>query len=530
MRAGEKGIVPRGLTSDAWTSWFEGPARPRNGSRLSGSGFRAEPRGMRPRIRQLFTALVLSSLLMLAACAGTAPEVTDTVETGESEIDTDDGNEEAAEAAETEVQGDEVTAESAESHKPRSVETVADESLISIDLTAAAALTDTEAGESELEKKAVAKEAETGKKINKEIITKETPTQEVEIQEVLTLETVTPEVEIQETTTQKTVTPEVEILPNPLLSEDRPYVEIVASDPIEPGRAADTTTAESEEQALNDPAVSAATPSRLLEGPGEFTITLEGLGWIFRSDRSTPGSWRFLERELDGNSTHFRFMFTETGNWNLVFERQDLSSGASENVVRTVMVSEDDGSPRIDNGPVPETSENPIPGIMPMDAETRNDAALIAADEGRFGEAIEYWEQDASRNDEAGRRARASLVENAARSGSIGPLITWLPKYMEDGPDPEILAAALEVFDEQAGYDGQSYLILEELIVSDFGTRRPEWLYRLAFYLEKPGEDRDLDRSAELYQEVINGWPITVWRDLSLERLLWLQRHYFRVR
>ncbi|MCK5248961.1 MAG: hypothetical protein KAJ98_03295, partial [Spirochaetaceae bacterium] len=131
---------------------------------------------MRPRIRQLFTALVLSSLLMLAACAGTAPEVTDTVETGESEIDTDDGNEEAAEAAETEVQGDEVTAESAESHKPRSVETVADESLISIDLTAAAALTDTEAGESELEKKAVAKEAETGKKINKEIITKETPT------------------------------------------------------------------------------------------------------------------------------------------------------------------------------------------------------------------------------------------------------------------------------------------------------------------------------------------------------------------
>ena len=121
-------------------------------------------------------------------------------------------------------------------------------------------------------------------------------------------------------------------------------------------------------------------------------------------------------------------------------------------------------------------------------------------------------------------------MENAADTGSIGPLVTWLPKYLGDKPDAETLAAALDAFEGQAGYESESLQILEELAEIDFGIRRPEWLYRLASYLEKPGPERNLDRSAVLYQEVISSWPLTVWRDLSEERLLWLQRHYFRVR
>ena len=490
--------------------------------------------------RPLFTAVVCIAVLILAACAGTAVDETEEPMLAAADEAVDEAADEVSDIEEVSVTGDNVdtievsdSGKTAESEKPVDSEPLPDdiddaevqaesvESLTpEIEETAVDEFlqpADTEVEESTIEKEVVPEEAVTNDAETKEAETKETETQETETQETETQETETP--------------------PNPLLVEDRPYSETkappvaaVVSDTIEPSKTADMATAEPEEQALDDPAVSAASPSRLLEGPGEFTITLEGLGWIFRSDRSTPGSWRFLERELDGNSTHFRFMFTETGNWNLVFERQDLSSGGSENVVRTVMVGEDDGRPRIDNGPIPEFSENPIPGTMPMDAEARNEAAIIAADEGHFGEAIEYWEQDASRNDEAGRRARASLMKNAARSGSIGPLITWLPKYIEDGPDPDILALVLEVFDEQAGYDSQSLLILEELTASGEGIRRAEWLYRLASYLEKPGEDRDLDRSAALYQNVINGWPLTEWRDLSEERLLWLQRHYFRIR
>ena len=293
-------------------------------------------------------------------------------------------------------------------------------------------------------------------------------------------------------------------------------------------QAAVVETAVPEE--LNNPAAAAAAPSRILENPGEFTITMEGLGWIFRSDRSTPGSWRFMERTLNGNSTNFRFMFTEPGSWNLVFQRQDLSSGGSEEALRKVVVGSEDGIARMDNGPPPEPSENAISGILPGDADSRNTAAGVAQAEGRPEDAMKYWEVDAHRDDEAGKRARASLVENAVATESVNPLITWLPRYLKDNPDNSVLAGALDIFFSFSCYDEQCIEILEILAVSDNGDRKPEWLYRLASYLEKPGENRDLDRSASLYQEVINRWPLSSWRDKSEERLLWLQRHYFRVR
>ena len=280
---------------------------------------------------------------------------------------------------------------------------------------------------------------------------------------------------------------------------------------------------------LITPGEQAAAPSRWMESPGEFTVLLEGQGWVFRSDLSTPGSWRFLGRELDGQSTRFTFLFDEPGDWNLVFERQDLSSGGSERALRVVRVG-GDGNPVVENGPLSRRDGASIPGDMPDSPAERTAAAREAADAGRSAEALGYWSKDADRDDRIGRDARAAIVEEAARTGSVGPLVTWLPEYIEDGADPAVLMAALRVLENQMGYDDSTALVVEELAGNTADPRRPEWLYRLARILEKPGESRDLDRSAALYRQVIEDWPLTEWRDLSEERLAWLERHYFRVR
>lgn len=141
-----------------------------------------------------------------------------------------------------------------------------------------------------------------------------------------------------------------------------------------------------------------------------------------------------------------------------------------------------------------------------------------------------FRERDAADPGPAGRRARKAIVEIASASGSIKPLITWLPAYIKDGPEIDTLAAALKVFETQAGYDRQIMAILDILAGMDQSDRLPEWLYLQASILEKPGPDRDLDRAAMLYQQVITQWPLSSWRDLSEERLTWLKRHYFRVR
>ena len=326
---------------------------------------------------------------------------------------------------------------------------------------------------------------------------------------------------------------------NPLLSAEKPAAKSTGIDETRNAISGPTSSEiapliaeagqfDQPDEASNDAAASAAAPARFLETPGELTITLESIGWIFRSDRSTPGAWRFLGRENIGNSTSFRFLFSEIGKWDLVFERQNLSGGESEEVVRRVAVSEVDDSPGIESGPLPLPSPNPISGTPPADADARYLAALGAVEADKIDEAIKYYEQDASRNDSAGVRARSALVETAAKFGTVGPLLTWLPRYLEDNPSPEVLREALEVFSNEAGYDNQSRIILEKL--GESGNNQPEWIYRLALLLEKPGEERDLDRATHLYQEVINGWPLSEWRDLSEERLLWLQRHYFRIR
>ena len=326
---------------------------------------------------------------------------------------------------------------------------------------------------------------------------------------------------------------------NPLLFADRPPADSAgveeAPDAAPPPASAKVTTpagelasGQSSQPNEADPAASAAAPMRFLEAPGNITITLDSIGWIFRSDRSTPGAWRFLGREIIGDSTNFHFLFSEIGRWNLVFERQDLSSGKSEEVIRKVAVDEADGLLGMENGPIPTASQNPISGEPPADADARYAAARAAATAGKIDEAIKYYEQDASRNDSAGARARGALVETAAKSGALGPLLTWLPRYLKDGPSPEVLRAALEIFTTEAGYNAQSRAILEELAESE--NNNPEWLYRLAILLEKAGEERDLDRAARLHQEVLSRWPLSEWRDRSEERLLWLQWHYFRVR
>jgi hypothetical protein len=362
---------------------------------------------------------------------------------------------------------------------------------------------------------------------------------------------------------QKTLSPIPSPSPpvNPLLIEDRPYSEDVVvpstppqiaspsfppreipqppaaeapmiEEPSSAPRIVESPSLETENipmRPYEDPETAAAAPSRILDGPGEFSVVLDGPGWVFRSDLSTPGAWRFLARERDGESTRFRFIFDRTGRWEMVFERQDLSSGGSERATRSVVVGED-GGPSVSLGPLPQGEETAIPGTLPESPDERHLAAETAVAQGQIGEALELWEQDASRDDADGKRARSAIMFHAAETGAVGPLINWLPQYLSDGPDPEVLSATLETFENQAGYLEQKIDILESLLGMKEEGNRAEWLYRLASYLEQPGVGRNLDRAAALYSEVIEDWPLTVWRDLSEERLNWLKRYYFRIR
>ncbi len=290
-------------------------------------------------------------------------------------------------------------------------------------------------------------------------------------------------------------------------------------------KSADTSENTGKKPFFPDPSA----PARQMEGPGEISILLEGLAWVFRSDLSTPGNWQFLSRERENNSTRFDFRFPEEGHWNLVFTQQDLATGKENKTARRVDVGKDSGAGPL-NGPSSKPGEKAVSGEFLSEPQQRFDAALQAAASGNIREAIALWEQDASKEDEDGRRARAAIVEEAVRSASPGLLVKWLEPYIQDGGNPETLSAALALLDNNAGYGKETTAALEALARWDNYPESAEWIYRLARQLEEPGENRNLDRAAELYRQIIDKWPLSRWRDLSEERILWLQRHYFRVR
>lgn len=266
-------------------------------------------------------------------------------------------------------------------------------------------------------------------------------------------------------------------------------------------------------------------PDQFMENPGEFSASLEGQGWVFRSDLSTPGGWRFLNRERRENASLFNFLFSEEGNWNLVFDRQDLADGGIERRVRKVHVG---GGEAID---ILEEQESISPEVMAENNVEQNEVnSQPAALSGQYLEALKRWETEAEDPTEVGVRAREAIVREAAKNGTTALLAAWLPRYLEDGADPEVLALSLKTLDDTDGYEDGVISILEELLRFESHGQGDEWLYRLASYLEKPGERRDLSRAVKLYQKLVESWPFSKWRESAEERLIWLNRHYFRLR
>ncbi len=241
------------------------------------------------------------------------------------------------------------------------------------------------------------------------------------------------------------------------------------------------------------------------ENPGGFSADLQGKGWVFRSDLSTSGDWRFVNREQVGDATRFNFQFGDSGSWNLVFDRRSLTSEGVERVVKKVskgIVND------VSSEPLQDDTGDPILG---------NDKKL------------RQLEAEAEQQTESGEMAREAMIREAIQSGAISLLLKWLPLYLTDKPDLGVLISILDALDNTGEYDEEEMAVLEKLLQFQTDERSAEWLYRLAAKLEKPGERRDISRAMELYQMVVDSWPYSEWRNLAGRRLIWLSRHFFRL-
>ena len=149
---------------------------------------------------------------------------------------------------------------------------------------------------------------------------------------------------------------------------------------------------------LKDPAVAAASPSRLLDSPGEVTITLAGLGWIFRSDLSTPGLLAIPGTSPKRRFHGFQVSFYRVRGLESGFRAPGSRQRAAANRKPGRYMSGTQGGTSVtENGPIPAKSGNPISGNLPQDPDGRYSGRFGRRDPGghRSG-AMEFWEKDAA--------------------------------------------------------------------------------------------------------------------------------------
>ncbi len=347
------------------------------------------------------------------------------------------------------------------------------------------------------------------------------PTSEISMDTLSTSETIMDTPPTPGTVTDATPASETTMNAPPIsetVVDASPTSETTMDTPLTPGTVTDATPAS--ETTMNAPPISETvvdappTSETTMDTPltavkhdsSDFSPTLEGWGWVFRSDLSTPGNWRFLNRERAGNSTKFNFNFDDEGTWSFVFDQQNLSEGGRRREIRKLKYSKDLGVEIIDSGelnsPVPETEEytdiQDDPEPVPKES--------VAVD---------------SRTTEA-------LIQEAIKNGSAGEIASLLPRYMENEVDPEVLDSVVNILDDAAGYEEEVFNALISLSQFSSHQKNAEWLFRLASFLAKPGEKRSLSQAVVFYQKVIDSWPLSRWRELAEERLIWLKRHYFR--
>ncbi|MFW5684904.1 MAG: hypothetical protein ACOC1I_08630, partial [Spirochaetota bacterium] len=166
--------------------------------------------------------------------------------------------------------------------------------------------------------------------------------------------------------------------------------------------------------------------------------------------------------------------------------------------------------------------------------------SLISAGNANASPAVAraFWRALASSGSSRAPQARRALVELSLEHGGAGELaeaLVLLDEAGEAGPD-ELARGALVLAD--AGSQ-EAVPILARAVRGDRAggeaTRLvfasgDETLYELARFLERPGDQRDLRRSAAIYEHIVDDRPLSARWDDSRERLEFLQRHYFDVR
>jgi hypothetical protein len=293
----------------------------------------------------------------------------------------------------------------------------------------------------------------------------------------------------------------------------------------------------------------------------EIEIGLDGVGFLFLgfADRQTD-SMTFKARTVKDGKTFFTFKALKLGTWDLDFQQQDNTTGATRvEGVRVAVLEAADFAAAVQRQTSPGGEASPpeaetgrmewaeklvalgketaaiaeyLKGYREGNPELNDRIAALYARTGDGAAAEKYWLKNVGAASPWGDRAVVGIARLAVARGDLDAYLRWHRQLLAVSAEPiddVLVDAALA-----ARAQGDVGLGID--LLSEYGRRYPmgrrmdEAAFVTAGLLEADSKFRDLKRSRDLYAALLREFPESAHAEEAVARLRYLDQHFFTIR
>ncbi|MEW5816865.1 MAG: outer membrane protein assembly factor BamD [Spirochaetota bacterium] len=286
-------------------------------------------------------------------------------------------------------------------------------------------------------------------------------------------------------------------------------------------------------------------------------ITMDRRGWLYLGESGGKDGIAFISRTIDSSSTAFIFKAEKRGQYRLLFQYQDMGKSTVENEQVIVSVLEKTESENVlaaQKTPAKEEkSESPVDYSIAErlfkdsryqdalreylriyrenDPYLNNRIAELYVLLDKYINAEEYWFKNLNEDNAYRNLALRGLIKSSAKRKAEDIFDKYLNDFLRirEISIKDELAEAAE-FQKGAGRLQTASTLLFEYLARYPDDKKIDWIYfSLGQIFEMESEIRDIRRSKEYYNKIINSYPTSMYWDKANERIMYLNRHFFQI-
>ncbi len=290
----------------------------------------------------------------------------------------------------------------------------------------------------------------------------------------------------------------------------------------------------------------------------DIEVVFDNAGWIYLgfADYTDEDGLRYISKQSKEGKTLFYFKALQLGVYNLSFQLQDNISGTLlRELIAVKVITEDEFSSFLQNdspvssahikerdlsfahklfelGQFKDSLAEYLKFYQEGDSFLNQRLAEIYFILKDYRRSIHYWKKNLHAGGEYFEKAVTGLSQAYMGTDNYNELVSHM-RYLftENNVPQENDLVTLAKYFKSRNSDALAFVLLGEYMkYYPYGSNIDQIYYLLGVLYEKDTQFRDLKKSRNYYQKVLDEYPESFYADSSSERVNYLNRHFFYVR